>query len=107
MHSSFLFSQMVSLEESLRHLEPCTALFLLSRRFLEIVADSANPSNLHLQASRCLGQIGSGAFREFLNMDCTLHQHASDWLTLTNFETDSLMTFTTFKVLEILLRTPR
>lgn len=103
--SALLLSQTIALMEFLLHsgqIEPCAQLYLVSCRLLGIVADNTTAMDLRVEASKCIGQIGSVAFGELLNIDFT-PCCASDWLVLTDSCRPLLMTFTTTKVHEILV----
>ena len=69
---------------------------------LGIVADNAIAKDLRIEASKCIGQIGSGAFGELLNIDFTPCP-AIDWLKSTDSDKRSLMACMTSKVLESLV----
>lgn len=83
-------------------IEPCAQLYLVSCHLLGIVADNTTAMDLRVEASKCIGQIGSVTFGELLNIDFT-PCCASDWLVLTDSCRPLLMTFATTKVLEILV----
>ena len=69
---------------------------------LGIVADNAIAKDLRIEASKCIDQIGSGAFGELLNIDFTPCP-AIDWLKSNDSDKRSLMACMTSKVLESLV----
>jgi ataxia telangiectasia mutated family protein len=104
-NSRLLLDQTVALKASLRQLgriDACTEMYRISRGLLEIVADNAIALELRVEASKCIGHVGSGAFGELLDVECSADP-PSDWLKLIVADRASLMTFMTSKVLEILV----